>query len=84
MPPTLLAITRGFGDALRIGYQERPELFVREIKVAPPLYTDVVEIVERVDAQGTILIALDETKRCGSLVERTQSCARWLYAGAGD
>jgi 5-oxoprolinase (ATP-hydrolysing) len=60
--PTLLAITRGFGDALRIGYQERPELFVREIKVPPPLYAGVVEIVERVDAQGHILIALDEAK----------------------
>ncbi len=60
--PVLLAITRGFGDALRIGYQERPELFVREIKVPPPLYADVVEIVERVDAQGTILIPLDETE----------------------
>lgn len=60
--PTLLAITRGFGDALRIGYQERPELFVREIKVPPPLYADVVEIVERVDAQGNILVPLDESK----------------------
>ena len=60
--PTLLAITRGFGDALRIGYQERPELFVREIKVPPPLYADVVEIVERVSAQGNILIPLDESK----------------------
>jgi 5-oxoprolinase (ATP-hydrolysing) len=60
--PALLAITRGFGDALRIGYQERPELFVREIKVPPPLFADVVEIVERVDAQGHVLIALDEAK----------------------
>ncbi|MEK6638064.1 MAG: hydantoinase/oxoprolinase family protein, partial [Pseudomonadota bacterium] len=60
--PTLLAITRGFGDALRIGYQERPDLFVREIKVPPPLYTDVVEIGERVDAQGTVLAPLDEAR----------------------
>ncbi len=60
--PTLLAITRGFGDALRIGYQERPELFVREIQVPPPLYADVVEIVERVDAHGNVLIPLDEAK----------------------
>jgi 5-oxoprolinase (ATP-hydrolysing) len=60
--PTLLAITHGFGDALRIGYQERPELFVREIKVPPPLFADVVEIVERVDAQGHVLIALDDAK----------------------
>ncbi len=60
--PTLLAITRGFGDALRIGYQERPELFVREIKVPPPLYADVVEIDERIDAGGNVLIPLRESK----------------------
>jgi 5-oxoprolinase (ATP-hydrolysing) len=60
--PTLLAITRGFGDALRIGYQERPDLFVREIKVAPPLYSDVIEIEERLDQQGNVLIPLDENK----------------------
>ena len=60
--PTLLAITRGFGDALRIGYQERPQLFVRDIKVPPPLYTDVVEIEERVDRHGTILTPLNEEK----------------------
>lgn len=60
--PTLLAITRGFGDALNIGYQERPELFVRDIKVPAPLHADVVEIEERVDAQGTILTPLDKAK----------------------
>ena len=32
--PTVLATTRGFGDALRIGTQDRPELFVREIRLA--------------------------------------------------
>ena len=35
--PTLLAITRGFGDALAIGYQERPELFARSMGKAAPL-----------------------------------------------
>lgn len=57
--PTLLAITRGFGDALHIGYQERPELFVREIKIAPPLYAEVVEIDERVTHEGDVITPLD-------------------------
>ncbi len=57
--PTVLAITRGFGDALRIGYQERPELFVRRIDLAPPLYARVIEIDERVTAEGEVLRALD-------------------------
>src|SRR5690348_7497944 len=34
--PTLLAITRGFGDALVIGYQDRPDIFAREIRRPPP------------------------------------------------
>lgn len=60
--PTCLAITRGFGDALRVGYQERPELFVRNIELPAPLYADVVEIVERVDADGHVLAMLDAGK----------------------
>src|SRR5712675_2251542 len=39
--PTLLVITRGFADALRIGYQHRPKLFVRRIEPRPTLYADV-------------------------------------------
>ena len=58
--PTCLAITRGFGDALRIGYQERPKLFVREIELPEPLAARVVEVDERVNAQGTVLKPLDE------------------------
>jgi 5-oxoprolinase (ATP-hydrolysing) len=57
--PTLLAITRGFGDALTIGTQERPDLFVRQIKVAPPLQAVAVEIDERVSAQGEVLRGLN-------------------------
>ncbi len=57
--PTLLAITRGFADALRIGYQERPHLFVRRIDLPEPLYARVVEIDERVTAAGDIHLALD-------------------------
>ena len=65
--PTLLAITRGFGDALRIGYQERPELFVREIIVPEPLYSNVTEIDERITADGTVLTALNEAKASADL-----------------
>ncbi len=58
--PSLLAITQGFGDALRIGTQERPELFVRQIRVPSPLHAQVLEIDERVMADGRVLIPLDE------------------------
>ncbi|MEZ5474660.1 MAG: hydantoinase B/oxoprolinase family protein [Steroidobacteraceae bacterium] len=57
--PTLLAITRGFGDALAIGYQERPELFARSIGKAAPLYASVLEIAERIAADGEVLEPLD-------------------------
>ena len=58
--PTLLAITRGFGDALTIGYQDRPDLFARKLDRIPPPHAEVAEIVERVGPDGEILIALDE------------------------
>jgi 5-oxoprolinase (ATP-hydrolysing) len=57
---TLLAITRGFGDALRIGYQNRPKLFDRKIVLPSQLYEQVAEIPERVTAEGEVLTALDE------------------------
>lgn len=57
--PTLLAITRGFGDALTIGYQERPDIFARDIRKAPPLPCRVVEIDERVDVNGHTIRPLD-------------------------
>jgi len=57
---TVLAITRGFGDALRIGYQNRPKLFDRRIVLPELLYQRVVEIDERIDAGGEMLSALDE------------------------
>ncbi len=48
----LLAITRGFADALRIGYQNRPKLFARHIVLPELLYERVCEIDERIDAAG--------------------------------
>jgi 5-oxoprolinase (ATP-hydrolysing) len=58
---TLLLITRGFRDALRIGYQNRPRLFDRRIVLPTQLYEQVVEADERVSAQGEILRPLDES-----------------------
>ena len=57
-----LAITRGFGDALRIGYQARPDIFARNIVLPSMLYERVVEIDERVGVDGEVLVALDEAK----------------------
>jgi 5-oxoprolinase (ATP-hydrolysing) len=57
--PTALAITRGFGDALRIAYQNRPRLFDRHIVLPELLYTEVIEIDERMGAHGDTVVPLD-------------------------
>jgi len=54
-----LAISRGLGDALRIGYQARPEIFARHIVLPTMLYEHVIEIDERVSADGEVLVPLD-------------------------
>ncbi len=55
----LLAITRGFRDALRIGDQSRPDLFAREIILPEMLYEEVIEIDERISAEGEIINSID-------------------------
>ncbi|MBS3928471.1 MAG: hydantoinase B/oxoprolinase family protein [Sphingomonadales bacterium] len=67
--PTLLAITRGFADALTIGTQERPELFVRRIVLPQPPHARVLEVTERVMADGTVLTELDEDAARKGLAE---------------
>ena len=62
-----LAISRGFGDALRIGYQARPDIFARHIVLPSMLYERVVEIDERVSVDGEVLTVLDEDQACASL-----------------
>ncbi|HWW21139.1 MAG TPA: hydantoinase B/oxoprolinase family protein, partial [Steroidobacteraceae bacterium] len=57
--PTVLIVTQGFRDALRIGYQNRPRLFELHIHRPAELYARVIEVPERVDARGAILTALD-------------------------
>ncbi len=56
---TLLLITKGFRDALRIGYQNRPHLFVRRIVLPDLLYERVVEVDERTTAEGEVLVPVD-------------------------
>ncbi len=51
---TLLLITKGFRDALKIGYQARPKIFARHIIKPQMLYERVVEVDERVRADGTV------------------------------
>ena len=56
---TLLVVTKGFSDALRIGYQARPRLFDRRIVLPEQLYSKVVEVEERIGANGDIHQALN-------------------------
>ncbi|MBA4193284.1 MAG: 5-oxoprolinase [Comamonadaceae bacterium] len=58
--PTLLVTTRGFRDALRIAYQNRPRLFDRQIVLPELLYSRVIEAQERLAADGSVLQPLDE------------------------
>jgi 5-oxoprolinase (ATP-hydrolysing) len=56
---TILLITKGFGDALRIGYQNRPNIFARHIVLPEMLYDRVIEVAERYSARGEELIAVN-------------------------
>lgn len=60
--PTALFITRGYRDALRIAYQNRPRIFDRNILLPELLYQQVIEVNERTSAHGDVLIKLDEKK----------------------
>ncbi|MBA2490775.1 MAG: hydantoinase B/oxoprolinase family protein, partial [Gammaproteobacteria bacterium] len=57
--PTLLVTTEGFGDALRIAYQERPRIFDRRIVLPEQLYARVIEAHERVATNGEVIEPLD-------------------------
>src|SRR5215471_8532244 len=82
---TALLITRGFGDALRIAYQNRPKLFVRHIVLPTLLYERVIEIDERIGAHGETVRRLDlaaaekELKR--AFADGIRGCAIVLMHG---
>ena len=56
---TVLLITEGFADALRIGYQDRPNLFARHVQLPELLYERVIEVKERYSAEGEELLPLN-------------------------
>ncbi|GLZ81123.1 5-oxoprolinase [Actinorhabdospora filicis] len=60
--PTALVITRGFRDAVRIGYQNRPDIFALRIVRPEPLHAEVIEADERLGPDGTVLVPLDEDR----------------------
>jgi len=64
---TLLLITRGLGDLLRIGYQNRPKLFDLHIKLPSMLYERVAEVEERIGAHGDIITPLGERRAQAAL-----------------
>ncbi len=73
---TLLLITAGFGDLLRIGYQNRPRLFDLHIRLPELLYERVAEVCERLDASGQVVTALDEAGARASLVQAYEAGIR--------
>lgn len=82
---TLFVTTRGFGDALRIGYQNRPDIFAREIVLPQMLYERVVEVEERVDARGEVIVPLEaegaREQMQAAYDEGIRSCAIALMHG---
>ena len=66
---TALVVTRGFKDALRIGYQNRPRLFDRQIILPELLYSEVIEAKERVDVEGNQITPLDAVSLKCELIE---------------
>ena len=87
----LLLITKGFRDALRIAYQARPDIFAKQIMLPEQLYERVVEIDERVRADGTVeqapdlaasQRAIDEARRDGIDAVAIVFMHAWKYPGA--
>ena len=66
---TILLITKGFGDLLRIGYQNRPLLFDLNIKLPELLYERVVEVSERLNEKGEVVTKLNEEEVRNSLIK---------------
>ena len=65
--PVVLVTTRGLGQQLRLGYQNRPRLFDRHIVLPEMLYARVIEADERVRADGTVERPLDEAQLAEAL-----------------
>ena len=69
---TALLVTRGFGDVLRIGQQDRPDLFALNIRKPNPLAQNVVEVDERLDTKGQVIRPIDEANLYSALLSLRQ------------
>ncbi len=82
---TVLLITKGFADALRIGTQARPDIFALDIRLPEQLYGRVIEVDERIQADGTVLASPDEEPLRAALVKAVEdgfrACAIVLMHG---
>jgi 5-oxoprolinase (ATP-hydrolysing) len=82
---TILVITKGFKDALRIGYQNRPDIFARQIVLPELLYEQVIEVDERYDANGNELKTVEteflKTSLETAYTQGIKSCAIVLMHG---
>jgi 5-oxoprolinase (ATP-hydrolysing) len=76
--PVVLVTTAGFADALRIGYQNRPDIFARHIVLPQRLYAEVIEARERIDSAGGVLVPLDVARLREDLTRARQSGRRAL------
>src|SRR6266853_2022302 len=74
--PVVLVTSAGFADALRIAYQNRPDIFARHIVLPEPLYTSVIEAHERIDAHGAVLTPLDGARLRADLARARRAGAR--------
>ncbi len=77
--PVVLVTTAGFADGLRIGYQNRPDIFARHIVLPEALYGEVIEAHERIDVHGKVLIAID-LARLRTDLERARAAGRRALA----
>ncbi len=76
--PVVLVTTAGFADALRVGYQNRPDIFARNIVLPKRLYASVIEADERIDAAGKVLTPLDMPRLKAELVRARRAGRRAL------
>jgi len=74
--PCALVTTKGFADLVRIGYQERPELFALSVRKRTPLHHCVIEIDERLAADGSVLRSIDLNATAQSLRALVQTGIR--------
>ncbi len=79
---TALFITRGFADLLEIGDQQRPDLFALDIEKRTPLYECVVEVDERLDEDGLVLVPLTDAHLRQLAEQATQLREQGIEAAA--